>query len=492
MHKVFPPESCKVYTPRSLADAMVATICRSGKEKWLEPGCGQGVFLEALQAIGVRSSNVQGVDLETTTAEGDSYAKVLRGVDFLSWSANKRRRFNCVIGNPPYVAIRDLPKDLRSSAAQVRDHLDNPIGSRANLWYAFLQASIRLLKDGGNVAFILPAACEYADYCLPGRVSITHMFERVDLIRSQKPLFNEVQEGSVILICRNKRQGQGFYRRHVVTDLPSAINRLNRLSEHRAKVCIGKKAIIEQANLRFGDLATIRLGGVTGDTEYFTFSEQRRRELKLPVASVQPIVSRCRHIRRSFIDADFWNSLKTSGERVWLFNPSEKVSKHLAVKEYLGLPPKSGGCRKSRFKIRIRDPWYRTPLPEGPHGFISGMSSDGTWIALNEMDRLNATNTLYVVHFQEEMTVSQRYACALTLLTSVVSRRVHRMRRRYADGLEKLEPGQIADIVIPPFQHVVNARAEYRKALSSLLKGDWRMSRQIADAAVFKSNSKSV
>src|SRR5207245_5143386 len=107
-------------------------------------------------------------------------------------------------------------------------------------------------------------------------------------------------------------------------------------------------------------------------------------------------------------------------------------------------------------------------LPLSSHGFISGMCSDGLWICVNEMARLNATNTLYVVRFRDDLSVNERYACALTLLTTTVSSRLRRLRRRYADGLQKIEPGQLADVNIPSFQHIFMPKNKYSKAHSCL------------------------
>src|SRR5437879_6366231 len=149
-----PPPSCRVYTPRALADAMVASVADRDKKTWLEPGCGKGVFLQALRAFGVTKSRIQGIDLDATPSENDCYAKVTRGVDFISWARGQVAQFDCIVANPPYVAIQTLSEPLQSVAAQVHDHRGRPIGRRANTWYAFLQSSLSVLREGGNLAFV--------------------------------------------------------------------------------------------------------------------------------------------------------------------------------------------------------------------------------------------------------------------------------------------------------------------------------------------------
>src|SRR5262249_22776395 len=100
--------SCKVYTPRKLAEAMGAAVAGVAKCRWLEPGRGQGAFLRAMNSLGISRSGIHGIELELDVSESDTHGTVLRGVDFLSWASNQECRFDCIVGNPPYVAIREL------------------------------------------------------------------------------------------------------------------------------------------------------------------------------------------------------------------------------------------------------------------------------------------------------------------------------------------------------------------------------------------------
>lgn len=480
-----PPKSCKVYTPPELAAGMVDALLTSSKQKWLEPGCGQGVFLRALDKAGVGKKLIHAVDLEPNPATSDALGTVERGVDFLQWAVHRPKRFDCIVGNPPYLSIRGLPEPLLSRAASVQDSRGTSIGMRANTWYAFLLTSVRLLKPGGSLAFVLPAACEYADYCKPGREGVTRLFERTDLIRSQRPLFNGVQEGAAILVLRKKGSSAGLFRRHEVKSLDDAVNCLENLDAKKARTCPQPSRETPASTARMGDVMRVRLGGVTGDAKYFVFSESHRRLHGLPIASVRPVLTRSRHIYQAHVNESHWRELREEDERTWLFDPRPAVVKHPAVRRYLRLAPKNGGCHRDRYKILNRAPWYRTPLLASPHGFISGMSSCGVWMCLNEMPRLNATNTLYVVHFDAELSRTRRYAWALCLLTTRVSKAINRSTRVYADGLRKIEPGQLANVPLPTPPAIRNAVSIYRAAVEALLNGDICKSREVADEAIF-------
>lgn len=465
---------------------MVNALLRSEGKKWLEPSFGRGVFLDALHARQVQSNRIFAVDLDQTPSESDRFAHVLRGIDFLNWAAQTKHRFDCIVGNPPFIAIRALSTDLCRAAASVLDHDGKPIGKRANTWYAFLQASIRLLAPGGSLAFLLPAAAEYADYCRSAREAATSVFQRVDLVRSRSPLFSDVEEGAIVLVCRGKGHRPGEFRRHEVADLDQTIARLSSLDQRKARRCPNRPTNYGAGLTRLGDVMRIRLGGVTGDARFFVLTDSERKQRGLPRRCVRPILCRAQDLYRPAITPAYIQSLIRDNAPVWLFSPCEADLSHPAVRNYLELSEDNGGCRRRAYKVRCREPWYRTPLPPTPHAFLSGMSQFGVSMCFNEAGELNATNTLYVVQFRQEHTRSEQYAWALSLLTSGVFKQLRRATRIYAGGLKKIEPGQLTGILLPTPPQLRNAISLYRRAISLLVDGDASASRELADDAIVR------
>ena len=480
--------SCKVYTPTPLAQAMVAAISDGHHQRWLEPSVGKGVFLRAIRGLSGPRREIVAVDLDSDCNDNDSLALVYRGVDFLRWSATIDERVDCVVGNPPFVSIRQLPASLRHCAAAVRDQAGARIGGSANTWYAFLLRSIMLLRPGGHLAFVLPASCEYANYCQPGRHAIASKFDRIDLIRSRRPLFEGVQEGTVVLVCRNYGGSTAAFRRHEVDGLDTAVDRLGQLGSYRARPCPRRSASRPESHseteVRLGSVLHVGIGGVSGDARYFTFGESRRKALGIPIGAVRPVVTKARQIRRAWVGEDAFRLLRDSNERIWLFRPPEGFLDYEAVRDYLKLSVANGGCERHRYKIKSRDPWYKTSLPRRPDAFVSGMSSLGVWLCVNEFARLNATNTLYVVRFRSQEERARRYEWALALLTSQVRQQIRRTCRIYADGMRKVEPGQLAEILVPVPPGLDDAKRIYRDALDCLLGGDGRSCEELADEMI--------
>jgi hypothetical protein len=231
---------------------------------------------------------------------------------------------------------------------------------------------------------------------------------------------------------------------------------------------------------------SIGLGAVTGDASYFLMTDEERRRHGLPKSAVVPVVSRSKHIRRAAIFSEHWEELLSGGERIWLFRPCSSDLSQPAVQRYLRLSEADGGCRRDAYKIRNRNPWYLTPLPPRPHGFVSGMSQAGPWICLNEMPRLSATNTLYTVRFRRRLPVLERYAWALMLLTSEVREQLPSIVREYALGLAKLEPGDLSQLRLPAPRVVDAMPVLYRNAVESLLDGDISRACSIANKQLAK------
>jgi len=480
------PESCKVATPRALAEAMVRALGDHPDARWLEPGVGRGVFLDVLSESGVPRNRIRAIDVDPQRGQSDRLAVTSRPVDFLRWSQRTKQRFDRIVGNPPYVPIRRLAPSLRDAAMSIKALGGGRVPLGANTWYAFICASLDVLKANGSLAFVLPAAWEYADYAAPLRDRLQSQFETFAVYRCRSPLFQEVLEGAVVIVGQGYRKAPWHSERHEYASPERMIRMVaNGSTNGKAKP---RKATWRRGpparagSISLGDIMDFRLGGVAGDVDYFLMDETDRRERGLPEAAMRRVVTKAEHIKRAALTGADWSGLRDSGARIWLFSPPERLLSHRAVKEYLALGQVKGGCATDRFKIRNRIPWYRTPLPRSVHGFVSGMSGGGPWICISEMERLNATNTLYTVTFRQALSGNGKYAWALSLLTSPARTALGGNCRIYAQGLRKHEPGDLARTPVPRPSRVRGAKGTYRRALKLLLEGDEAGASRLADA----------
>ncbi len=446
-----PPRSCKVYTPLKLAEAMVAAVDVTGDSEWLEPSAGAGVFIEVIRENGVPRTKITAIDLARKAHHADSLAIMFRGIDYLAWTTAEDRKFDRIVGNPPYVPFDELPIKARSIARKIGVGAENRLlPGTANLWAAFVAAAVRQLRAGGSLAFVLPAAWDYADYASGLRAWLPTLFREFHVFRCVRPLFAEVEEGSVVILGRGFGiQGQGVHR-HECENVDDLIARLRASSAPQVAPTVERSRIEAIAEgVCLGDIAEIRIGGVTGDNPYFLLNEEDRLAHDLPTAALQPVVSRASHICSDAITGEQWKDLRDSNERIWLFRPPDSLLTTRSVARYLRLSAEEGGCNRAAQKVSIRTPWHRTPLPQPPHGFISGMAGKAPRLCFNRVRNLTATNTLYVVRFSPKLPRGDRLRVAEALQAPEVVRQIASLVRRYPGGLLKLEPGDFRALRLP-------------------------------------------
>lgn len=481
-----PPASCKVYTPGPLASAMIDAIAGGRDSHWLEPSFGHGVFLEQLNLRGVASSRITGIDLEPTPMPNDRFASVRRGEDFLSWCSRTELQFDRIVANPPYVSLLDLPFEVRCTARQLAiPGIIDALPARSNLWAAFLIGSLKLLKKGGALSFVLPAAWDYADYAENLRNEVPKLFRDWICLRCEEPLFPDVLEGSIVLV------GRGFKQKHLHSSRISCLRlddltrQLTVLGKQKKSPPSKRKRVNQGKSIRtLADIVDLRLGGVTGDAGYFLLTEMRRCELNLPRMALKPVLSRASHLVAAKMTSPVWAKLRNDGARVWLFRPTRASLNNPDVLRYLRKRLSTGGCNRKGEKVRNRPVWYKVVLPRVIDGFVSGMSKHGPWLALNGMKSLTATNTLYTVHFRRPTSAREKAAFGLVLLSSKVREQLPTLTRRYAAGLGKFEPGDLQSLKIPAYPVPATAISDYRRAVDALLKGTASTATAIADRSL--------
>jgi adenine-specific DNA-methyltransferase len=136
-----------VETPLEIARLLVE-LASVGRDAFvLDTGCGRGVFLQALRERGYK--NIYGIELDEELFRHcrEHFENVILG-DFLSYEFEKP--FDLIVGNPPYVHFSSLPKPLAERVKEITKT------GEADLYYAFILRAISLLKEGGELIYIVP------------------------------------------------------------------------------------------------------------------------------------------------------------------------------------------------------------------------------------------------------------------------------------------------------------------------------------------------
>ncbi|MEN3001896.1 MAG: TaqI-like C-terminal specificity domain-containing protein [Armatimonadota bacterium] len=127
----------------------------------LEPACADARFLTAFQHAYGKGHRLVGVELNAATAPSatspaHAHIQILI-TDFLLWEPSER--FDIILGNPPYGIVGDASHYpihlLKARKAEYKKRLLTWRG-KYNLYGAFIEKAVHLLKPCGKLVFIVP------------------------------------------------------------------------------------------------------------------------------------------------------------------------------------------------------------------------------------------------------------------------------------------------------------------------------------------------
>jgi type I restriction-modification system DNA methylase subunit len=219
-----PPEVVRLIVELTLAPQ---SSCTNRAPTILDIACGAGEFLlEAFRFQCTRHGNaaarrsVRGVDIDPGAVE--SARRRLQEIDRAFPAANIRAgdaleeeplaagTIDAIVGNPPYVNIRQLAKATSPERMQrLRERFCTARGN-FDLYVLFIERALELLRPGGRCGLIVPnkwATLDYARPCREVLLSQTTIEHVIDL--SGERVFAGASVYPQVLIFRKQRARAG-------------------------------------------------------------------------------------------------------------------------------------------------------------------------------------------------------------------------------------------------------------------------------------------
>jgi adenine-specific DNA-methyltransferase len=491
------------FTPDELAVFLAQWAVRTPQDRILEPSCGEASLLTAaglrLRALGGRTTLI-GLDVHEPSVDAarehlrtEHLRAEVRVADF--FDEKPVRRFDVVIGNPPYIRYqsfsgKDRAKAQRASLAQgVR------LSGLANAWAAFVvHATSFLRKDCGRLALVLPAALLSVNYAAPVRRFLMDRFASVKLIMFEQRVFPDVQEEVVLLLAEGSGPTSQF-------DL-FQVRDLEGLLAIGGSSAEGSRAwtpadtddkwteallpapaadlyaeLTEGPNFNvLGDWGETDLGMVTGNNKFFALTAAEVSELGLAdneLLRISPPGSR--HLRGLTFSEKTFAEMATDGSPVYLFypgkdNPSEAAQRYIKQGEEQGID--------RAYKCMNRSPWWRVPTLRIPDLFLTYMNQDVPRLVRNQAKaaHLNSIHGVTLKRAHRELGTD---LLPIAMLNSVTMLGAELVGRSYGGGILKIEPKE-ADRLPMPAPAMLEAAAPLLRNLRPQLSKHLRSS-QLAD-----------
>lgn len=144
----------RVETPPEVVDFMVGLAEAPRGGKVLEPACADGPFLRAFREAHGGGFRFYGVEIDPKALDLPPWAEGILA-DFLLWEGEGD--FDLILGNPPYGALGAGARLAPERRALYRKRFSTWHG-RYNLYGAFLEKGVRLLRPGGLLVYVVPAS----------------------------------------------------------------------------------------------------------------------------------------------------------------------------------------------------------------------------------------------------------------------------------------------------------------------------------------------
>lgn len=468
------------YTPDWLAGFVARWIKYYSVCSVLEPSCGDGVFFDAvIRESSVKKLELLGFDIDSCaldTCRRKSFVSnatlSLHHQDFLAWAidniqSKSPQKFDAVVGNPPFVRYQYLEKEQQANAQKIFDLLEMKFTKHTNLWIPFVVSSIEFLVPGGVIGMVIPSEILHVLYAQGLRKYLLSSCSKILLIDPEDLWFDNTLQGAMLLMAQKK--GDPGEESHVGIIRTRGVDFANgnpyELFEHaeyipghllpekwtyallsKEEFAAYKRVCTSDAMFAFRELANVDVGIVTGANKFFLVSDAVVQRYSLS-AKAHPMFGRSEHCPGIIYDYNQHNENREKGyPSNFLYFDSEQdgdvYGEYLAIGISQNIP--------SRYKCRIRSPWYKVPSVFSTPVSMLKRSNGMPRLILNRMNAYT-TDTAYRITPDVDVDAATLVVCFLNSVTALSAELEGRF---YGGGVLELVPSEIERLTVPYMEGV--------------------------------------
>ncbi len=454
------------FTPETVADALVRWAVREPGDLLLDPSSGDGRFV-------ARHRNSVGIERDPASVVEASdrapHATVVHG-DFFAWASADRRRFDCAVGNPPFIRYQRFCGATRQVALDYCRRVGVIFSGLASSWAPFIVAAASKLRAGGRIAFVVPAEIGHAPYATPLMEYLVANFESVHVVAIREKIFPRLAEDCWLLFAENAGcRADGIQlsklERFTSSEMPPTAPELISVEEWRVRWGGRLRPLLlpprvrglytrmatDPASVRLGQIAQIGIGYVSGANDFFHLRPSDVQRFGIPDEFLLPSIRSSRYVTGDAIndvDIERWIA---KDEPVFLLRIPPRARVPAAVQVYLDTA--EGHRARASYKCRNRNPWYTVPDVRRPAFVLTYMSGKSPALAVNGVG-CTCTNALLAVDPRSGMFQNGDGFCGRRLPAgwdSPVGRLSCEIEGHpLGGGMLKLEPGEARNVVLAP------------------------------------------
>jgi len=452
-------EAGAYYTPDQVVASLIQWVVQHAQDRMLDPSCGDGRFIAGHRcSVGIEQ-NGEAVRQAITRAP---WARVYED-DFFTWASTTSERFECAAGNPPFIRYQSFKGEARDRALRLCSNLGAPFSGLTSSWAPFLVAAASLLLPGGRMAFVVPAEIGHAPYAAPLLEYLVTQFAIVHVVAVRDKFFPELSEDSWLLYAEGFGAHTAEIRFSVLdTFVPMSTppqqgikvsvhewreawnRRLRPFIMPAAALELYREAVLHPQTRRFGEIASIGIGYVTGANDFFHLRPSEAVLWGMPEALLHPTVRNGRALPPRRLTATTVEMWCRNDDPVLLLRLPKHADVPAPVRKYL--ETEDGQRAREAYKCRMREPWYVVPDVQVPDFFLTYMSGLEPNLVRNEAG-CTCTNSVHSVRVRDYSAVARLVmAWESTFLKLSCEIAGHPL----GGGMLKLEPGEANQIVLPP------------------------------------------
>lgn len=448
------------YTPINLVKYMVQK-CAS-EEKYstvLEPSMGDGRFLDELQKCNFTITGVELYSDKIKNYTSTSSKTNLICSDFISYALNNKKKYDLIIGNPPYISKKQLPHVFWDSQYELLNFFNLPITLFQNIWVSFVLASIKLLNKNGTIFFVLPFEFLQVQYAQKLRNFLEQHFNFIEITTFEDKVFPEIEQDICLVYLANKKGISPVIKYKTYNNISSykllsesEICRHKPLQKWSNSILNDEETsfLIDFSNkyIKMADTGYISPGIVTGANDFFIISKSMSKTLSCENISL-PIISKSASISSVLIFNSFdMQKIDKKNKPTRLLNLSETDEKSFSIELQAYLKnniDKNNVPISDRYKCRKRKRWYDVPIiPKGDLIFFKRF--DVLPKLLVNKANIYTTDITYNVRLHSEYDSASLAFCFYNSLTLALCEYNGRF---YGGGVNELVPSEFKTLSIP-------------------------------------------